>query len=88
MDGIPVLTILVEMDSRRLGGSMLLLLFDNAWLASNTCRELLLHVLVTHLDRPTDLVIAEHINMFRPKQEVVTESGLCARVQKDVANAT
>ena len=66
-------TILVEVDSRRLcGGSMLLLPFHDEWLASNTCRELLLHVLVTHLDRHAALVTGEQINMFCINQEVVT----------------
>ena len=88
MDGMRVITVLVEVDSRKLGGSMLLLPFEDAWLSSNTCRELLLHVLVTHLERPTALVTAEHVKMFCSKQEVVTESGLSARVEKEIANAT
>ena len=81
-------TVLVEVNSRRLGGSMMLLPFEDAWLASNTCRELLPRVLVINLDRPTALVITEHIKMFCSKQKVVTESGLSARVEKEIANAS
>ncbi len=66
----------------------MLLPFEDAGLVSNTCRELLLHVLVTHSDRPTALAIAEHIKMLCSKQEVVTESGLSTRVEKEIYNAT
>jgi hypothetical protein len=72
MDGMRMITILVEVDSKKLGGNMLLLPFDEAWLASSTCREMLLHVLIHQLDRPTALVAAGHVEMFRAKQEVVT----------------
>ena len=61
MDGMRVITILIEVYSRKLGGGMLLLPFEDAWLSANTCRELLLRVLVTHLERPTALATAEHI---------------------------
>jgi hypothetical protein len=83
-----MISILVEVDSKKLGGNMLLIPFEEAWLASNTCREMLHTVLVHHLDRPTALVTAEHVKMFCAKQEVVTESGLAARVEKEIANAT
>ena len=36
-----MLTIVVELDSRSLWGSMLLLPFDVAWLSSNSCRDML-----------------------------------------------
>ncbi len=56
---------------------------------TDAIRELLLHVLViAHLDRPNALAIAEHITMFSYKKEVVMESGLFARVEKDIAIAT
>ena len=45
-----MLAILVELDSKRLGGTMLILPFEVEWLTGNTCRELLHHVLVHHLD--------------------------------------
>jgi hypothetical protein len=88
MNEVRMLTILVELDSKRLGGTMLLLPFEVEWLTGNTCRELLHHVLVQHLDHPTALVTAEVVKMFCTKQEVVTESGLTARLEKEVANAT
>ncbi len=67
MEEMRLLTIHVEMDSRRLGGSLLLLPFGDAWLSSNTCRDLLSHVLVTTLDRPTALVNAEaSTELFTP----------------------
>jgi hypothetical protein len=75
-----VITIVVELDSRRLGGSMLLLPFDVAWLSSNTCREMLKLVLNEHLDRPTALATAEVVKRLCTKQEVVTESGIAARI--------
>jgi hypothetical protein len=52
-----MITVLVEVDSKKLDGNILLLPFEEAWLASNTCREMLLHVLGHHLDRTTALVI-------------------------------
>jgi hypothetical protein len=88
MASLRMLTILVEVDSKKLGGNMLLLPFEETWLAANTCRELLLQVLVQQLDRPTAVVTAEQVKMFCSKHEVVTESGLAARLEKEVANAT
>ena len=88
MEGPRVLTIVVELDSRRLGGSMVLLPFDVVWLSSNTCREMLKLVLIEHLDRPTALAAAEVVKMLCTKQEVVTESGIAARIEREIANAT
>ena len=87
MEGTRVITIVVELDSRRLGGSMMLLPFGIAGLSSNTCREMLKLVLIEHLDRPTALAIAEVIKMFCTKQEVMTESGIDARIEREIANA-
>ena len=83
-----MITIIVELGSRKLGGSMLLLPFDDEWLGSNTCRDMLQHVLVRHLDRPIVLATAEIVKRFYTKQEVVTESGLTFRLEKEIANAT
>ena len=52
-----MISILVEVDSKKLGGNMLLIPFEEAWLASNTCREILNNVLVHHLDRHAHRVI-------------------------------
>ena len=41
MEPFRMLTIHVEVGSRRLAGNSILIPFKNAWLASNTCRELL-----------------------------------------------
>jgi hypothetical protein len=87
MNEARMLTILVELDAKRLGGTMLLLPFEVEWLASSTCREMLPHVLVHHLGHPTAIVTAEVIEMFCTKQEVVTESGFTARLEKEVASA-
>jgi hypothetical protein len=83
MDDTRLLTILVELDSRKLGGSMLLLSFSMQWLEANKCREMLMSVLTMHLDQPTTLAFAESVKMFCTKQDVVTESGLNARVGRD-----
>jgi hypothetical protein len=83
-----MLTILVEVDSKKLGGDMLLLPFEETWLAANTCLELLLQVLVRQLYRPIARVTAEQVKMLCSKQEVVTKSGLAARLEKEVSNAT
>ncbi len=72
MNEVRMLTILVEMDSKRLGGTMLLLPFEVEWLIDNTCRELLHHVRVDHLEHPTALVTAEVVKLFCTKHEVVT----------------
>ncbi len=84
-----MLTIHVELDGRRLGGSLLLLPFSDAWLSSNTCRDLLIQILDKNFNRSTALVNAEVINMFCIKQQD-TVTGACrnARVDKDMANAT
>jgi hypothetical protein len=88
MEGTRVITIQVELDCRKLGGSMLLLPFDGLWLGSNTCREMLNQVLDGYLDRPTALATAEVVKMICTKQEVVTEIGIAARIEREIANAT
>ena len=73
-----MLTIQVEVDSRRLGGSSLLVPFKDAWLASHTCRELLHQVLNQNSDRSDALVTADQITLFCSKKlDCVTGFGLC-----------
>jgi hypothetical protein len=67
---------------------MLLVPFDVEWLEANTCRELLKRVLTEHLDRPTALATAESVKLFCTRQEVVTETDLAARVEREMSNAT
>ena len=88
MEGTRVITIQVELDCRNLGGSMLLLPFAVLWLGSNTCREMLNHILVECLYRPTALATGEVVKIFCTKQEVVTETGIAARIEREIANAT
>ena len=78
-----MITILVELGARMLGGSLWLLPFDVLWLGSNTCRKLLNHVLVEHLERHTALAIAEVVKIFCTKQEVVTEYDITVRIERD-----
>ena len=83
------MTIQVELDSRRLGGSALLIPYADTMLASTTCRQLLQQVLCEHLDEQDLLAAAEKVSMFIIKQhENVTGSGRKTRVDKDLANAT
>jgi hypothetical protein len=59
MDPFRMLTVQVEVDSRKLGGSALLLPLKDAWLASTTCRQLLQHVLDGNFpDRKAPMVAA------------------------------
>ncbi len=88
MDDTRILTVQVEIDSRKLGGTMLLHPFPVVWLESNTCRELLRRVLADHLVRPTTLVTTEVVKMYCTKQEVVTEFGLNARVEREVSSVS
>jgi hypothetical protein len=70
MEGTRIITIIVDLDSRKLGGSMLLLPFEVRWLESNTCaasywsvvKALLKHVLVENIDRHTALATVEVVN--------------------------
>ena len=84
-----MLTILVEQDSRKLGGTTLLIPFQELWLINNTCRQLLQFVLNEHLNLPDVLVGASQVKMFCMQQEESTSgSGRKKRVDKDLANAT
>ena len=84
-----MMTIQVELDTRRLGGSALLVPFADTMLASTTCRDLLQQVLIEHLQQPDLLHTAEKVSMFVIKQhDNVSGSGRKTRVDKDLANAT
>jgi len=84
-----VLTIQVELDSRRLGGSALLIPFADNMLATTTCREMLESVLSEHLQQPDLLATTEKVSMFTIKQhDDVTGSSRKTRMDKDLANAT
>ena len=63
-----MMTIQVELDSRRLGGSALLIPFADSMLASTTCRQLLQQVLAEHLDKPDLHATSEKVSMFIIKQ--------------------
>jgi hypothetical protein len=83
------MTIQVELDTRRLGGSALLIPFSDNILTSTTCRNLLQTVLIGHLDQPDFLQSVEKVIMFVIKQhDNVSGSGRKTRVDKDLANAT
>jgi hypothetical protein len=72
-----MLTIQLELHSRRLGGSAMLVPHVRSWLASSSCRQLLQDILANHMHRPGVLAIADQVKLF------VKE-----RVSKDLANAT
>jgi hypothetical protein len=68
-----MITILVELNSRKFGRSMKLLPFDDGWPGSNTCCDMLHNVLVTPLKKqPSALATLEIVKMCCTKQEVVT----------------
>jgi hypothetical protein len=84
-----MLTVIVEQDSRKLGGNALLIPFQDSWLTNNTCRQLLAFVLDVHLKLPDVLAATSEVKMFCIQQEESTSgSGRKARVNKDLANAT
>ena len=84
-----MITVQVELDSRRLGGSALLIPFADRMLASTTCRQLLQQVLTEHLDQPDLLATLEKVSLFVIKQhDNISGSGRKTRVDKDMANAT
>ena len=64
-----MLSVLVEYDFRKLGGNTLLIPFEETWLATNTCRELLQFVLTSQLELPELLSTAQQITMFCAKQQ-------------------
>ncbi len=63
-----MLTVLAEHNSRKLGGNTFLIPFEETWLATRTCRELLQFVLASHLKQPDLLSTVEHVKMFCVKQ--------------------
>jgi hypothetical protein len=69
MEGVRMLSVLVENDSRKLGGNTLLIRFEETWLATNSCRDLLQCVLTSHLELPDLLSTAEQVKMFCVKQK-------------------
>ena len=84
-----MMTVQVELDSRRLGGSALLIPFADIMLSSTTCRQLLQQVLTEHLDQPDFLANMEKVSLFIIKQhDNVSGPGRKTRVDKDMANAT
>ena len=84
-----MLIVHVELDSRRLGGSLSLIPFADAQLSSHTCRDILQNVLDIHLERPTALLTAEVVHMYCIKQhDTVNGSGRNSRVAKEMANAS
>ncbi len=84
-----MMTIQVELDTRRLGGSALRIPFADNILASTTCRNLLQTVLNGHLDQPDLLQSMEKVSMLVIKQhDNASGFGRKTRVDKDLANAT
>jgi hypothetical protein len=84
-----MLKIIVEQDSRKLGGSTLLIPFKEAWLEENTCRDLLRLALADHLDLPNALGTTEQVKMLcMRQQESTSASGRKTRVDQELANAT
>jgi hypothetical protein len=89
MEGVRMLSVVVEQDSRKLGGNTILIPFQDIWLINNTCRQLLQYVLNEHLNLPDVLVAASQVKMYCMQQEESTSgSGRKKRVDKDLANAT
>ena len=83
-----MLTVLVEQDSRKLGGNTLLIPFEESWLGNNSCRQLLQFVLNEHLELP-DVLVASQVKMYcMQQQESASGSGRKARIDKELANAT
>jgi len=84
-----MMTIQVELYSRRLGGSALLISFADSMLASTTCRHLLQLFLAEYLNKPDLLASSEMVSMFIIKQhDNVSGSGRKMCVDMDLANAT
>jgi hypothetical protein len=75
-----MLTVLFEHDGCKLGGNTLLIPFEDAWLAGNTCREILQNVLSSsHLEAPELLYAAGQVKMFCAKQQEFVQPGLCSK---------
>ena len=79
MEGVRMLTVLVEQDSRKLGENTLLIPFEESWLGNNSCRQLLQFVLNAHLELP-DVLVASQVKMYcMRQQESASGSGRNAR---------
>jgi hypothetical protein len=86
MEGVRMLSVLlVEYDSRKLGGNTLLIPFEETWLATNSCCELLQCVLTSHLELPELLSTVEQVKMFCVKQKEFVQAGSSSK--KEIANA-
>ncbi len=64
-----MLAVLVDCDSRKLGGNTLLIRFKEVYLATHTCRELLQFVLNSYLELPELVSSVEQVTMFCVKQQ-------------------
>ena len=64
MEGVRMLTVIVEQDSRKLGGNALLIPFQDSWLTNDTCRQLSIFVLNEHLHLRDVLAAASEVKMF------------------------
>jgi len=64
-----MLIVQVELDSHRLGGSTMLIPLKDAWLAANTCRELVKHVLNKHLNSRDVIAAAEKVKLYCDKKK-------------------
>jgi len=86
MEPFRIITVQVEVDSCRLGGSSLLIPFKDAYLASHTCRDMLQEVLTENRNGVDALENAEQITLFISKRQgSTTDSGPC---RSSMANAT
>ena len=84
-----MITIQVELDSRRLGGSAMLIPHADIIWASTTCRQILQGVLTDHLQQPDLLATVEKVSMLIIQQhDNISGSGRKTPVDKDIANVT
>ena len=78
-----MLTVLVEQNSRKLGGNTVLIPFQESWLGNKSCRQLLQFVLNEHLEQPDVLSVASEVKMYCMQQQAsASGSGRKARVDK------
>ena len=84
-----MMTIQVELDGRRIGGSALLIPYADTWLASTSCRQFLEQVINERLHQHDALNTTEQVSMFFIKQhDNVAGSYRKTHVDKDLANDT
>jgi len=93
MEGVRMLAVIVEQDSRKLGGNALLIPFQDSWSTNNTCRQLLVFVFNGTLQLPDVLAAASEMKVFCMQQDEITKvttsgSGRKTRVNKDLGSAT